>query len=247
MFSIFLLVVLLFSAIHFIEFSSFYSRIAGIRTDYKLISYTLQQTTFVMTRFCFVFMMPIIGYIVDKKISKNDYVLMVLFSLFFASISYLLSFYFRERIIYFFSCVITAFAGGLGFIKSFIIAFHQNLSYKSIGISKNSHNKFLFLMENKNIILLSSIVFCCYSIAVFLSFYFALTYYDLRATIGQTSGVINAFATLALTFYIEPKISRSIDSKSKGAENEVYSLLIGRFLGVSIISTSVFICILVLQ
>lgn len=240
----FFAIIMLFAMIHFIEFSSYYARIAGIRTDYKLVSYTLQQTTFVMTRFFFVFLMPIIGYIIDKKISKNDYVLIVIFSLTLASFSYLLSFLMRNRIIYFFTQVIYQFTNGKGFLTSFFSGLINSIIVKKSELEKRKGD---LLRINKKVAIFSSIIFCCYSIAVFLSFYFALLYYDLRATIGQTSGVINALATLILTFYIEPKISKSIDSKSDNAEYEIYSLLLGRFIGVSVISISIFFLIFVLQ
>lgn len=224
------LVIFLFSSIHFIEFLSFYSRIAGIRTDNRLISYSLQQTAFVGTRFFFIFLMPVLGFIVDSRIDKNTYLIMVIFSLVFATLSYLIAYILREKIIFFFISVIEEYSQNTGYLKSILKSIYKTLyigdipKYKVKGII------------NKKMVFFSALIFCSYSIAVFLSFYFALVFYEFRSTISQLSGVVNAFATLVLTLYIEPRISRSIDKKLLNAEFDVYSLLLGRFLGVAIIS-----------
>ena len=49
----------------------------------------------------------------------------------------------------------------------------------------------------------------------------------------------NAFATVLLTFIIEPKISKSIDlsDDTELSENMLLSLVLGRIFGVGIIST----------
>ena len=228
-----IVVVFLFSIIHFFEFLSFYSRIAGIRTDNRLISYSLQQTTFVGTRFFFIFLMPILGFIVDSKVSKNTYLIMVIFSLIFASISYLFAYCIRDKIIFFFNNVIEEYNKNTGYLKSILKSI-----YKVLFLSSTNGEKVKELegVINKKMVILSALIFCSYSIAVFLSFYFSLVFYEYRSTISQLSGVINAFATLILTLYIEPGISRSIDKKLINAEYDVYSLLLGRFLGVAILS-----------
>lgn len=223
-----LLIILLYTIIHFLEFSSFYSRISGINTGYKLLSYSVQQTTFVFTRFFFIFLMPLLGFVIDQKISRGEYLATVLLSLFGSSLSYTISFSFRRKIIMYFERVILNFKNN-GYIKSFYLAV---INQENI-LQPTANSIFKI---NKGITILASLIFSCYSIAVFLSFYFALVFYDYRTTISQLSGVINAFATLVLTIYIEPRISKAIDNKSDGAENDVYSLLLGRFLGVSIIS-----------
>jgi len=66
--------------------------------------------------------------------------------------------------------------------------------------------------------------------------------------ISQLSGVTNAFATVLLTFIIEPKISRSIDlnEDSEQSENMLLSLILGRIFGVGAISLIIIVIIMVL-
>lgn len=80
-------------------------------------------------------------------------------------------------------------------------------------------------------------------------FYIALFFPDYRTTISQLSGVTNAFATVLLTFFIEPKISRSIDNNadSKMGVDMLFSLIIGRILGVGFISSCFCIILLILD
>ena len=92
------------------------------------------------------------------------------------------------------------------------------------------------ILRNKKNIFLSAIVFCCYSLGVFVAFYFALIFHEYRTTLSQMSGVINGLATVLLTFIIEPKLAKSFDDKNPEAINLLFSVLLGRFIGVSIFS-----------
>jgi len=69
-------------------------------------------------------------------------------------------------------------------------------------------------------------------------FFIALFFPDYRTMISQLSGVTNAFATVLLTFIIEPKISKSIDlnEDTEQSENMLLSLVLGRVCGVGLFS-----------
>ena len=74
-----------------------------------------------------------------------------------------------------------------------------------------------------------------------MAFYFALSYYEYRATISQLSGVVNGLATVLLTFIIEPILAKEIDKDNPDAINMIYSLLLGRFIGVAILTHAIII------
>lgn len=226
--------VFLYGFIHFLEFLSFLSRVAGIITKAKITSYTLQQATFVGTRFLFVAMMPLIGIIVDMKIDKSHYLLMVHAALLVASLLYLIVIGLSHRIIIYFCGVIHSFQGNGSLVTSF---FRPRLKDSLLQIDSDI-NIFSILRnaENKKLFMGAAVVFCCYSIGVFMSFYAALSFYEYRSSISQMSGVVNALATVLLTFYIEPKISLAIDGNNDNAKEKIYALLLGRFFGVAVIS-----------
>lgn len=229
-------VVFLYGVVHFLEFSSFLSRIAGIVTGSKVTSYALQQTSFVMTRFFFIIMMPIIGLIVDTKISNKEYLLMVQSSLICATIFYILVLCIKNKIVLYFCNVIRLFEEKGSLLRAVLNIKKSDAAY-DVGISLT--NVFAYIKgteEGRRLFIGSAIVFCCYSIGVFLSFFAALNIYEYRSSIGQLSGLVNALATVLLTFYIEPKISMSIDKNDAHAKEKVMALLVGRFFGVSVLS-----------
>ncbi len=232
-----ILVVFCFGVIHFLEFSSFLSRIAGIITNSKVTSYTVQQSTFVITRFFFVAMMPLIGLIVDLKVSRGDYILMIHASILFAALSYVLVLLNGNTIIRYFCNVITNYKSNGTLMKSLLsLESYEKKSGDYLETLKKTIYYIKTDKEGAKLLLGSAFVFCCYSLGVFISFYIALNFYDYRSSIGQLSGLVNAFATVLLTFYIEPKISIAIDNDELLAKEKVLSLLLGRFLGVCVLA-----------
>lgn len=210
----------LFALIHFLEFSSYYCRVAGLETGAKVLSYSYQQMFFVGTRFFFIALMPLIGFVIDSKVSIDSYILMLHFSMLFAGFAYIISYLLKDKIIY-----LVKYKLDRGFQKNRIF---NKLNVTSV-------------FKNKKLIFLSSIVFCCYALGVFLAFYFALSYYEYRATISQLSGVVNGLATVLLTFIIEPILAKEIDKDNPDAINMIYSLLLGRLIGVAILTHAIII------
>lgn len=212
----------LFALIHFLEFSSYYCRIAGLETGAKVLSYSYQQMFFVGTRFFFIALMPLIGFVIDRQVSISSYIFMLHFSMLLAGVAYVLSFLLRGKII----ALVKRKLGN---------AVSERRTFKSLNISN--------VLSNKKLITLSSIVFCCYALGVFLAFYFALSYYEYRATISQLSGVVNGLATVLLTFIVEPILAKEIDKDNPEAVNMIYALLLGRFIGVALLSHFIIIAV----
>ncbi|MCF5901564.1 lipid II flippase family protein [Aeromonas veronii] len=228
---------IIYGLIHFLEYSSFLSRVAGIATGKRVVSYTLQQSVFVLTRFGFVAMMPMIGFVVDYQVTNSQYLFMVHLSLLIATLLCCVSYLSRGVIIAYFVNVIERYSVHGSLIKSIC---ERPLIKK--GGKYSSSDVYVYLKnsrEAKRILVTSSVVFGTYAIGVYASFFAALNLYEYRSSIGQLSGLVNAFATVLLTFYIEPKISISIDKNDGNAENNVLCLLIGRFFGVSIFAQAV--------
>lgn len=205
----------LFALIHFLEFSSYYCRIAGLETGAKVLSYSYQQMFFVGTRFFFIALMPLIGFVIDSKVSIQNYIFMLHFSMLLAGVAYLFSFLLRDKII----VLVERKLGN---------AVNERRNFNALNVSS--------VLSQKKLIILSSIVFCCYALGVFLAFYFALSYYEYRATISQLSGVVNGLATVLLTFIVEPILAKEIDKDNPEAVNMIYGLLLGRFIGVALLS-----------
>lgn len=224
------LVPILFGSIHFIEFASYLSRIAGLKVGYPMLGYSFQQMFFVGTRFLFIALMPLIGYMVDKQIQTEKYIYMLFLSMFFASVAYIIVFILKD---FFISRISNRI------LKKSQIEIKEIEKYNSIDIKS--------IISNKRNIFLSAIVFCCYSLGVFIAFYFALIFHEYRTTISQMSGVINGLATVLLTFIIEPKLAKSFDERNLNCINLLFSVLLGRFIGVAILSPIVILLLFILN
>lgn len=210
---------ILFAIIHCIEFTSYFSRVAGLQTGAKVLSYSYQQMFFVGTRFFFIALMPLIGFVVDGKVSLAIYLNMLHISMLLAGVGYFLAFIFRRKVI------------------ALIIFWLNKKNNDNIISNKKFFNENIKnILKYKKLIFLSSIVFCSYALGVFIAFYYALSFYEYRATISQLSGVVNGLATVLLTFIVEPLLAREIDRDNPDAINMLYAMLLGRFLGVAILT-----------
>ena len=210
---------ILFALIHFLEFSSYYCRVAGLETGAKVLSYSYQQIFFVGTRFFFIALMPLIGFVVDGKIDVPLYTSMLHISMFLAGGAYIVSFLFRKKV-----------------IDLIIVWLNKKNKNKEIIVKKFNAESFKGVFKYKKLIFLSSVVFCSYALGVFIAFYYALNFYEYRATISQLSGVVNGIATVLLTFIVEPILAKEIDQDNPDAINMLYAMLLGRFLGVAILT-----------
>lgn len=230
---LFLAVIFCFSCIHVIEVLSFMARIAGVSENKKSLAYSLQNAIFMLTRFFMMALLPVLGLLIDKGINKSSYLIMVLCSLIGASAFSYIVFMFRAQVVSAFSLIINNIIKGRSIFKEIILFPY----YFIINFKKNNQKKDRVLV-NKSIFYSSAFVFCIYSLSVFMVFYLALYFSDYRTMISQLSGVTNAFATVLLTFIIEPKISKSIDLNEniKDSKDMIFSLVLGRILGVGIIS-----------
>lgn len=225
MFYFIFLVVILFSVVHLIEVSAFFSRLSGVISGYTALGYALQNSVFMLTRVFTMALFPLLGFIVDAKIPQAHYILMVSISLLLAALFGFFIILLRRRVVSAFCEVIEKYnKKGSLFVHLLFLPF---FFIRSIVCN----------MEKGEVDFRSSFfvggffVFGIYSISVFLSFFFGLVFYEYRATITQLSGISNAIATIVLTFYIEPRLSSIIDKDRSKAASSLSTLMAGRVAG----------------
>lgn len=228
-------VVVSFGLIHFIEVCSFWARVSGVIEGNKAMAYALQNGVYMLTRFFSMLMLPILGLIVDLKVSLQSYVLMVGCALFFAFITSSLAILYRGKLVSAFMEIVEKVKLGHSLLKEIFFfpgAFFSALPYcvRIPALRSCLKCKLFFL---------SACIFSVYSISLFLAFLGGLIFPDYRTSLSQLSGVLNAFATVLLTFYLEPKISIAIDSDNE-PEVRIFELLLGRVCGVGFMSLWVF-------
>lgn len=235
------IIISLFFAIHLIEVSAFFARSAGVSLGKTALGYALQNSVFMLTRIFTTALFPLLGFVVDSKVSNASYLSMVFVSLFLAALVGLMVVMSRSRVVYAFSIVIKKYEAH----GKLII---QLLFFPIYFFGAKSRSRSLAGCINFGSFFVGGlIVFGVYSLSVFIAFFFGLVFYDYRATISQLSGITNALATVLLTFYIEPKISSHIDKKPAQALDSISSLMAGRVFGTFIAGIFVLLVFLLME
>ena len=90
--------------------------------------------------------------------------------------------------------------------------------------------------SNKRIIwkktLVSLLAYIFLISSYFLAFTLAIIYPENRLTLSQFTAVFHTFGAIIMSFYLDPMLSRSIDSASENSNwlENTYSILLGRLL-----------------
>lgn len=233
-FYVLLFIPLLYGGVHMVEISATHTRLAGVSTGNNMLAYSIQQSVFLAARFLLLFLLPCLGFIVDRGVDLQVYQWTIHSALLLASLLSLLVFSQRRWVLGYYVGVIHAYHRTGNMVGALLSRlFHkpdlgENASFMLPQIWSNRHAR--------GILVKSMVVYSIYATGIFISFYFALIFQDYRASISQMSGIVNAAAALILTFYIEPAISKSIDAESDDAKTLIYAMIVGRIIGVSVIS-----------
>jgi len=220
-----LLVILSFSIIHLLEYLSYYARIAGRLAGRPVTGYAVQNATTTITRFFYLALMPLLGFLIDKQIPVSTYQKMGLCALLGATLLSLLAFCIRFHWITLLGNFIQRRSG------------KPKLRTADVRAQLEIHSVFPRL----RIVALAVAVFLCYALGVLVSYYFALVFHDYRSTISQLSGIVNGFATVLLTFVLEPRIAAIVDDHpSHDVYHAVQAMLTGRLVAVGIFAPTLF-------
>ncbi|CAH6794783.1 conserved membrane hypothetical protein [Vibrio chagasii] len=224
-----IIIIVAFSIIHLIECIGIHARYAGYICEKGGIGYSIQNSTFVFTRFFYILLMPLMGYIVDHGVSKGQFFYTLHFALIGAGMSTLLVFLSKSIFIDYYTRVIRSYT-----------TMEKGLIYSIIKPTKKDASKKLELIEpnniNLNYMLTTSFVYTVYSLGVFMSFTLAFNFPEYRSSLSHLSGVVNGFATLVFTMKVDPVFSLAIDKKSSDFPSLFKSFILGRLIGVGLFS-----------
>lgn len=90
-----LLVIASYSIIHLLEYLSYYARVAGRMAGKPVTGYAIQNATTTVTRFFYLALMPLLGFLVDKQVPTSLYLQMGLAAMFGAALLSLLGYWLR--------------------------------------------------------------------------------------------------------------------------------------------------------
>lgn len=224
----------MFAGVHFVEMSASHARLAGLATQNNMLSYSIQQSVYLAGRFLLLFLLPCLGLVVDRGAEPRAYQIMVHVALVLATLVSLAVFRYRQSVTGYFAAVIARYHDSGNLVRSL-----ATLKTAEVGPTRpfaQMRQAMATTPKATGIAVKAAVVYAFYGSGIFISFYFALIFPDYRASISQMSGIINGFAAVLLTFYIEPAISRSIDKEPENAETLIYALIVGRIIGVAVLS-----------
>lgn len=89
-----LLVIASYSIIHLLEYLSYYAR-RGRMAGKPVTGYAIQNATTTVTRFFYLALMPLLGFLVDKQVPTSLYLQMGLAAMFGAALLSLLGYWLR--------------------------------------------------------------------------------------------------------------------------------------------------------
>lgn len=228
---LFCIVIASFSIIHFVEVSSFLARYSGVCSGDNALAYATQSAVYMVTRFFSMLLLPILGLVVDLGVSRNFYLFGVGVAVLGATCGGLLALLLRGKLVACFCEIVLTVKRGGSLLRSLVYVPFKLTSVHGVFVPICSLRE----ATGSRIFWFSSFVFALYATSVFIAFYFGLIFHDYRSSISQLSAVTNAFATVLLTFYIEPKISIAIDKKDD-PEKKIVIMLLGRIFGVGVFS-----------
>ena len=234
-----IVVIFSYTLIQAIEITSFGSRVAGRISNRNALGTTISQTVYTFSRFFVVLFLPSLAYVIESGISINEYLIIVLLAYSFSFITSALMLLKLNSIQHFFQIIFLKYNKN-SLPIAFLKAFHDKK--EELNLSNCNFFSFNKLVTKKTFVSFLAYIFLI--TGFFNAFMLAVLFPENRLTLSQTTTIFHGFGALIFAFYIDPMLSRSIDSFSDDVSwlKNVYSILVGRALSylVMIIVTSFF-------
>lgn len=221
------LIVFLYSGVQLLELTAVLARIAGIAENKPMLGLSIQHSVYMGTRLLTVFLLPMLGVLVDAGISLEDYRLISHLSLLGSAFLGIGVFSLRTWIVRYYCRIILRY-GRSGNLMTAFLPGPSPVSERAAGLYIPDIREVISHESSRKLFVLALIVFLIYSTGIFLSFYAALIFPEWSTSLSHAAGIFTALGGFILTFMIEPKISSSIDVRDPNAPKMIVSLFLGR-------------------
>jgi hypothetical protein len=207
---------MLYAAFVALDLVSLFPRMAGSLIKKNGIGYSFQVMTATFRRVFIVIYPPLLGFIsIDG--SLNTLFQVVLISYGTAVFSLIAIFLLKNRILSFFCASLDEFSENGKLSRAFAVGFRDAYKWADVaqGVfldkSRPSSEKITF---DKTIVLTAAWIYFFYSSSPFLINVLGLKFSEYSNIILQLTGLSNAIGTIALAFFLDPKLSRIYEQQS---------------------------------
>jgi len=228
-----------------IETVSFGSRVAGRVVAMHALGTTLQQSLFTGSRLFLVFLLPTLAYLVEKKLDMVLYSGLVITSLF---LSFLIACFVLVKLNSFqkiFQKIFTLYEEQHMPVAIMKVIFGKS-KIDSKSLTSIPDFSMTHVIQKKTMV--SFIAYTFLTTGFFVTFLLALVFFEYRLTLSQLSAFFHGVGAIIVGFYLDPMLSRSIDTIEDDQSwlMNVYSIFLGRVLSY-LISSIAFIVVIVVS
>ena len=240
-----IIVIASYALCHTIEIGAFGTRVAGRITNRTALGTTLYQTVRTTSDFLLIIFLPTLAYIVESGITINDYLILVLAAY---TLTFMVSIIMLTRLNglqHFYQIVFVKYNE-----NTLPIAILKSLMSNKADLKTKDCDGFTFDKVILKKTLVSFLAYIFLTTGFFNAFMLAVLFPENRLTLSQFTAAFHGFGAVILAFYLDPMLSRSIDTYSDDVSwlKNVYSVLLGRVLSylAMIISLLIFLYLLTL-
>jgi len=210
-----------------IEIASFGTRVAGRITNRTALGTTLAQTIYTTSRFLLVPFLPSLGYIVESGIDIHDYLILVIVAFILTFLVSIIMIIQLNSLQQFYQVVFHKYGE-----NTIPIALFKSLISKKTDFDAKACDDFTFEKVILKKTLVSFLAYIFLTTGFFIAFMLSVLFPENRLTLSQFTAFFHGFGAVIFAFYLDPMLSRSIDTYSDDVTwlENVYSILLGRTL-----------------
>jgi len=224
----FLIALICYTTMQFIETVSFGSRVAGKLTNRLSLGTTLQHSIFVTSRLFLPPLLLSLSFLIESNLSIQLFLLtstVLTFFAFFASLLVLLNFNYFQLL---FQRLFTRYQFNTIPIAIAKVFFGKKNELNQINLEVVPKIRSLSLKK----IISSGLAYFFLSTGFLIAFSLAILIPEYRMTMSQLTTVFHGIGAIILAMYLDPMVSRSLDIELENSDwiENIYSIFIGRLL-----------------